>query len=184
MSDTSRSSRAPRGISSDLSESAAVHANLAFVKLLRDLPIFTGLDVDELDLVAGLFRRQLIQPDQIIFDRKDMGEEVYVIVRGSVRITLQNGKPIGTFEPGQIFGELAFLDGEARGATAKALEATILLVINRTEFEDLADSKPNIGRIVYKNIARELTTRLRRMNAALESAMDTWETAMFRKAAD
>lgn len=159
-------------------------ANLAFVKLLRDLPIFAGLSVDELDLVAGLFRRQLIQPNQIIFDREDMGEEAYVIVRGSVRITLQNGKPIGTFSAGQVFGELAFLDGESRGATAKALEPTILLVINRGEFEDLSDSKPNIGRIVYKNIARELTTRLRRMNAALESTVDTWETAMFRRSAD
>jgi|GEM_PF-2481970 len=182
MSETSQSSRAPRGVSADLNDSTVTHGNLAFVKLLCDLPIFSGLDVDELDLVAGLFRRQLIQPDQIVFDRKDMGEEAYVIVRGAVRITLENGKPIGTFQPGQIFGELAFLDGETRGATAKALDPTILLVVNRGEFEDLADSKPNIGRIVYKNIARELTTRLRRMNAALESAMDSWETAMFRKA--
>jgi len=151
--------------------------------MFRDLPIFNGLDVDELDMVSGLFRKQLVQPGQVLFDRADPGEEAYVIVRGNIEVRLmEHGRPLGTFEAGHILGELAFLDGEARGATARATAPTILLVLKRDEFEELAEARPNIGRVVYKNIARELTTRLRRMNAALESKVETWETAMFRKA--
>ncbi|MBL6763859.1 MAG: cyclic nucleotide-binding domain-containing protein [Verrucomicrobiae bacterium] len=173
--------RAPRGFKSETADSSPSRTDFAFVKLLRDLPIFAGLDVDELDLVAGLFRKHLFKPDEIIFERESVGSEAYVILRGSVRITLDSGKPIGNFTVGHVFGELAFLDGGPRGAKAVATSPTILLIVQRSEFETLADTRTNIGRMVYKNIARELTERLRRMNHALEVSQDTWETAMFRK---
>jgi CRP/FNR family transcriptional regulator, cyclic AMP receptor protein len=181
MSDEKTHNRSPRAFSTDLNDSSASRLDIAFAKMLRDLPIFTGLNVEELDMVSGLFRKQLIQANQVLFDREDPGDEAYVIVRGSIYVHLQNGKPLGTFQAGHILGELAFLDGEARGATAKATSPTILLVIMRNEFEELTETCPNIGRIVYKNIARELTTRLRRMNSALESSVESWETAMFRR---
>lgn len=175
------SSRAPRGPRTNAGDSSRPSIDLALVKLLRDLPIFGGLDVEELELVAGLFRRRLVQPEEVIFERDTMGSEAYVILRGAVRVTLANGKPIGTFVAGHIFGELAFLDGGARGAKAVATDPTILLIVQRSEFETLTEARPNIGRIVYKNIARELTERLRRMNDALEATQESWETAMFRK---
>lgn len=179
--DTESHSRAPRGVSSDTDVSSPSRIDIAMVKLLRDLPIFAGLDVEELELVAALFRKSLVKPDEIIFERDTAGSEAYVILRGSVRITLASGKPLGNFSAGHIFGELAFLDGGPRGAKAIATSPTILLIVQRSEFETLAETKPNIGRIVYKNIARELTERLRRMNHALEASQETWETAMFRK---
>lgn len=175
------STRAPRGFTAESADSSPSRTDVAFAKLLRDLPIFAGLDIDELDLVAGLFRKNLVKPDEVIFERDTAGSEAYVILRGSVRITLASGKPIGNFFAGHIFGELAFLDGGARGARAVATSPSILLIIQRSEFETLAETKPNIGRVVYKNIARELTERLRRMNNAMEATQETWETAMFRK---
>jgi len=182
MSETGHTSRTPRAFKGNLSDSSASRLEVAFAKMLRDLPIFAGLDVEELDMLAGLFRKQLLQPGQVLFDRADPGAEAYVILRGSIDVRLsEHGKPLGTFEAGQILGELAFLDGDARGATARATRPTIVLVLKRDEFEELTETRPNIGRVVYKNIARELTARLRRMNAALESKVDSWETAMFRR---
>ena len=179
MSENQFSSRAPRAFSGNSNDSSA--GDIAFVKLLRDLPIFNGLSIDELDVVSALFRKHLYQSNDVIFERSDPGTEAYVILRGTVRIVLENGKPIGTFEKGSIFGELAFLDGEARGAKAIAQGPTILLILKREDFEGLAESRSKIGKIVYKNIARELTGRLRRMNAAMESTNDSWGTAMFRR---
>ena len=175
------SSRTPRGAVSTGGGAAPSGIDIALVKLLRDLPIFKGLEVDELERVAALFRKRLVQPDEVIFERDTMGSEAYVILRGSVRVILDNGKPIGSFIAGHIFGELAFLDGGTRGARAVAISPTILLIVQRSEFEALAEARPNIGRIVYKNIARELTERLRRMNDALEASQETWETAVFRR---
>lgn len=180
MPETDQSNpRAPRAFTGNVSDSQA--GDIAFVKLLYDLPIFRGLAIDELEVVGSLFSKHLYKPNDVIFERSDMGTEAYVIVRGTVRIVLKNGKPIGTFEKGNIFGELAFLDGEARGAQAIAQGPTILLILKREDFEGLAESRPNIGRIVYKNIACELTDRLRRMNVAMECTNDSWETAMFRR---
>ena len=181
MSDKDTQAQAPGASSIDPNESSTSGLDIAFAKMLRDLPVFNGLNADELDTVSSLFHRKLIKPDEVLFDREDPGAEAYVIMRGCIRVSLLSGKPLGKFESGQILGELAFLDGMARGATAAATEPSILLVIKRDEFEAMAEKHPNIGRLVYKNIACELTKRLRRMNTALESALGSWETAMFRR---
>ena len=65
-------------------------------------------------------------------------------------------------QSGQIFGELAFLDGSARLATAVASQPSILLVMQRTAFNDLAQNEPHLGMVVLCNIARDLSSKLRR----------------------
>ena len=70
--------------------------------------------------------------------------------------------PLAVMQSGQIFGELAFLDRSARLATAVASQPTILLVIQRTAFNDLAQNEPHLGMVVLGNIAKDLSSKLRR----------------------
>jgi len=142
---------------------------LAVVNLLRDLEIFQGLGDGELRKLARLFTQRLFKPMEAIFSRDDAGDEAYVIMRGKVDIFLDDKQqPIATFEQGQVFGELSFLDGSPRGAKAIAAQPTILLIIKRKDFFELTQREPHLGLAVMKNIALELGNRLRTMNAALE----------------
>jgi len=94
-----------------------------------------------------------------------------VVMRGQIDILLEeNATPIATLGQGQVFGELSFLDGGKRGALAVAKQASILLVMQRPQFFELTQREPNLGLAVMRNIALELTVRLRRTNAALASA--------------
>jgi hypothetical protein len=145
-------------------------SGVAIVNLLRDLAIFKGLGDGELHKLGRLFTQKLFKACESIFDRNDAGDEAYVIMRGKVDIFLdEKSQPIASFNQGQVFGELAFLDGSPRGAKAIAAQPSILLIIKRSEFFELTQREPHLGLAVMKNIALELGNRLRQMNAAVEA---------------
>src|SRR5438309_11137342 len=140
---------------------------VAIITLLRGLPIFEGLGDGELRKIARLFSQKLYRPGEKIFNKGDSGNEAYVVMRGRVEIHLEEkSSPIATVGHGQIFGELAFLDNSRRVAYAIASQASILLVIQRTAFNDLVQREPYFGMVVMRNIGLELSHRLRRTNAA------------------
>lgn len=143
---------------------------VAIINLLRGLPIFDGLGDGELRKIARLFTQKLFLPGEKIFDKGDSGKEAYVIMRGEVNILLDdNSQAIATIGCGQIFGELAFLDGAPRAAMAIATTPTILLIVQRTAFNDLTLNEPHLGMVVMRNISLELTRRLRQTNATIMS---------------
>lgn len=142
---------------------------VAVINLLRGLPIFSGLGDGELRKIARLFTQKLFRPGEKIFNKGDQGNEAFVVMRGQVDICLEEGaKAIANITNGQIFGELAFLDGAARNAHALASQASILLVVQRSAFNELVQREPHLGMVVMKNIAVELSNRLRKANTSIK----------------
>lgn len=154
---------------------------VAIINLLRDLEIFRGLGDGELRKVARLFTQKLFRPGDKIFGKDDPGNEAFVVMRGQVEIVLEeNTSPIATLGQGQVFGELSFLDGGKRGALAIARQASILLVMQRPQFFELTQREPNLGLAIMRNIALELTVRLRRTNAALSVKKSSGNVSQLR----
>ena len=145
---------------------------IAVINLLKSLPIFVGLGDGELRKVARLFRQKLYKQGELVFKKGDSGEEAYIVMRGQVDILLEESpKPIASITNGQIFGELAFLDGSPRTARALSRLPTIMLVMEREEFAKLIQREPHLGMVVTRNIAQDLATKLRRANATYTSAV-------------
>jgi CRP/FNR family transcriptional regulator, cyclic AMP receptor protein len=142
----------------------------AIINLLRGLPIFEGLGDGELRKMARLFTQKLFRPGERIFKKGDSGEEAYIIMRGQVDIQLdETSKPIAAICAGKIFGELAFLDGAPRNAYAVAGQASILLVVQRSAFQDLVQREPHLGMLVMRNVAMDLSNKLRQANTAIST---------------
>jgi hypothetical protein len=143
---------------------------MAVVGLLRGLPIFQSLGDGELRKMARLFQQRLYRPGETIFARNQPGEEAFVVMRGEVDIRLdETSGPVATLGPGKILGELAFLDGAPRTAKAVAKQASILLVLHRDAFNRLIASEPHLGMIVMRNIAVDLSAKLRQTNGSLSA---------------
>ncbi len=141
---------------------------VAMINLLRALPIFEGLGDGELRKIAKLFTQKLFRPGEKVFNKGDSGTEAYVVMRGQIDIYLDElAKPIASINNGQIFGEFAFLDGAPRVAVAIAAQATILLVVQRQAFQDMVQREATLGMVVMRNIAMELSNKLRRANATI-----------------
>jgi hypothetical protein len=136
------------------------------INLLRALHIFEGLGDGELRKLARLFTQKLYRANERIFGRGDSGEEAFVVLRGQVEIRREDSsRPIATFGSGQIFGEIAFLDGAPRTAMAVASQPSILLVMQRQAFNEVIQREPHLGMVVMRNVAIELSKRLRRASA-------------------
>ncbi len=141
---------------------------VAIINLLRGLPIFEGLGDGELRKIARLFTQKLYRPGEKVFQRGDSGNEAYAVMRGKIDICLdENSAPVASLSDGQIFGEQAFLDGAERVAMAVADKPSILLVMQRAAFYDVVQREPHLGMVVMRNIAMDLSNKLRRANTAI-----------------
>ena len=141
---------------------------IAVINMLRGLPIFDGLGDGELRKIARLFTQKLYRPAEQIFKKGDSGDEAFIVMRGQIDIQLEEGsKPVASITNGKIFGELAFLDGAPRNAYAVASQASILLVVHRNALNELVQREPHLGMVVMRNIAMDLSNKLRSANAAL-----------------
>jgi hypothetical protein len=141
---------------------------LAIINLLRPLPMFGGLGDGEMRKIARLFVQKLYRPGELVFARGDSSGEAYIVLRGKINIQLErDAPPVAQLGDGKIFGELAFLDGSPRNAFAVAAQPSILLVVQRSAFTDLARREPNLGMVVMRNIAMDLAAKLRHADASL-----------------
>lgn len=141
---------------------------VAVISLLRKLPIFDGLGDGELGKMARLFTQKLYRAGERVFARGESSNEAYIVVRGQVDIFLDgSARPVASVGSGQIIGEQAFLDGAPRTALGVATQPTILLVIQRPTFNTLVQREPHLGMVVMRNIAREVSQKLRTTSAAL-----------------
>ena len=79
-----------------------------------------------------------VRRGQTIFQRGDDGSSLMAVLRGRVRISSVSGDgkeiTLNVISPGEIFGEIALLDGKPRSADATAIEDTLLLVVERRHF--------------------------------------------------
>ena len=71
--------------------------------------------------------------------------------------------------PGEVFGELALVDGLPRSASARFTKDSRLLMIEASDFHQLTDRYPAIGKTVLLNMCRTMSGRLRAADAALET---------------
>jgi hypothetical protein len=141
---------------------------VAIINLLRALPIFNGLGDGELRKISRLFTQKLYRAGERIFNKGDGGEEAFIVMRGQIDICLdEKQEPLASVSNGKIFGEQAFLDGSPRTASAVASQPSILLVVKRAAMNDLIQREPHLGMLIMRNIAIDLSMKLRQANLSI-----------------
>jgi len=123
---------------------------------------------EELDAILEFATERRVRRGQTVLQKGDPGSSMMAVLSGRVRISAVNaeGKEItlNVINPGQVFGEIALLDGQPRSADATATEDTALLVIERRQFMPFLESNQNL---TIRMLA-VLCERLRSTSIALE----------------
>ncbi|HMO50378.1 MAG TPA: YhjD/YihY/BrkB family envelope integrity protein [Kiritimatiellia bacterium] len=94
---------------------------------------------------------------ETLFRHGDPGEHMYVILDGRIRLT-RDDRELAVMGPGDYFGEMSLLTRAPRAATATALEATRLAIINQENFDLLVRENPVLVRRLLEELARRLAT--------------------------
>ena len=132
------------------------------IKNLLSTELFQGLAEEELVSLLTTFEEEQYSAGKIIFDTNTSGERVYLITAGAVRISRLTNygdeTTLDILQSGELFGELASLDGKSRSARVTAVEDTSLISFDHLSFENIFRRNQRIA----SNLFRELSARIRK----------------------
>jgi len=130
------------------------------VTMIGEVPIFGLLDDEEREALAQMMDCRDFKEGEIIFHYGDSGGEIFILRNGSVELFIESMEGekivISENEKGDVIGELSFLDGGARTATALAREATQTLVMHRDRLLEFIDKHPHAAMDLLTAVGRRL----------------------------
>lgn len=153
------------------------------VYLLEQVDIFEDLNSDQLKLVDDICDEKTFIQGEVIFEENSPSHEFYIIMDGKVEIqvdpdTIGDGtdahqpSTIAVLRRGQSFGEVAIVDPGVRSASAKCgSEYCKVLMIDRSDFIKLLESDYEIGYIVMRNFAVDLSLKIRQTNLIIRESL-------------
>ncbi|MDM8552434.1 histidine kinase dimerization/phosphoacceptor domain -containing protein [Desulfobacterales bacterium HSG2] len=152
--------------------------SLQFLKRVR---FFKSLPDSDIIKIENVCQEKRFEAEEVIFVEGSLGNNFFIILEGSVEIwkgfKTPNQDSLGVFGPGQLFGELALIDGFPRSATVVSRESSLLLSIHRDDFNKVLAESRTITLSIMKSLAamiRESTENfiedLRARNRHLEEA--------------
>ena len=126
-------------------------------ELLRSIPYFASLDEDALASIAAIAARRAYAPDEVIFLEGDPCAGLFIVQTGHVKI--YTASPEGREQiltiigPRDSFNDVAVFDGGPNPASAQAMEAVELLVIERPTMLNLFERYPKLAQAVVTVLA-------------------------------
>lgn len=134
-------------------------------------PFLGGLGPEAVSALAALGVTTSLDPDQTLFLKGDPGDALYAVRRGGIRISsgTEGGRrlTLNIHGPGDVFGEVALIDGRPRTADAVATEPTELFMLRRRDFLALLEGRPGLA----LRFAELLCERVRWMTERMEETV-------------
>lgn len=138
--------------------------------LLRSISLFEGLEPEQLAKVAALVTVRSYPARAVVVSQGEPADALFGIMRGRLKVVSSgpDGRDtvLGIMGEGEVFGEVALLDGGTRSATCTAIEPCELMAIDRAPFLALLEQTPGIA----VKLLHVLTGRLRRLSQRSEDA--------------
>lgn len=142
------------------------------ISRLKQINWFDDLPEDMLVALAQKVSERTLSKDEVLFNKGDVGDSLFVILEGRVKIVThdEDGYEIALnkVDAGEIIGEMSLLDHESRSAGVVALENTYMLELKREDFMETLIGHPDLS----LSIIRNLSSRLRQNTTFIEQITD------------
>lgn len=139
---------------------------------IEKISLFVGMTEEELMIMANAMTGDTFPEGHVVYRENEVGCAcVYIIRKGKVDVikTSTDGDPmtLTVLKEGDFFGEFSFFDSKPHSAsTIVAEDGTVVLSLQRPDFDRVLESYPRIGNKVLINIIHEISKVIRRMNAS------------------
>ncbi len=143
---------------------------------LQSHALFGGIDADALADIIPRLRLQTYAPGEYVVREGELGTSMYFIRRGSVEVLKQGDAPgealrLAVLEEGDTFGEMELIDVQKRSASVRALDPLTVFALSNDDLFAIFESDVNTFVVILMNIAREISRRLRKMDALVASSL-------------
>jgi CRP-like cAMP-binding protein len=137
---------------------------------LARIPLFGALTSEDLPDILRALRPRSMREGEAIFRQDDAGEAAYVVETGAVEIRV-GPLTVARMGPGEVFGELALIDGAPRSATAVCVESGTLHRLDKAEFDFLRRNLRPAAYKVLRVLAVTVSERVRETNDHIARAL-------------
>ena len=141
------------------------------IKELKKSLLFENAPDVVLNSVAEIVKEIKIKPSDILIHKGDVGDSMYIISKGKVRVHDGN-LHLNYLLAGDTFGEMAALDGELRTASITAIEDTDLLELKQKDLLSLVEKEPEVSKCLIhflcqrgKTFSNDITSRAFKLRA-------------------
>lgn len=119
------------------------------LSILRQHPIFSDLDTEALEQLSRYAKHSILKRGATICSKGDPGNSMFAVISGTVKISVSSADGrsaiLNLIGPGELFGEIAVLDGQARTADATANTNCEIFAIDRRDFLPFVKSQPTLA---------------------------------------
>jgi CRP-like cAMP-binding protein len=116
---------------------------------LENFNLLKGLEKDDMEQLGKITTMQDFSKNQPIYFAKEPSSSIFFLKKGRVKLTRtsKDGKEmiLGIINPGEVFGEMSFLDESERTDFAIAMDNALLCAINKLEFSEFVEKSPELN---------------------------------------
>ena len=137
---------------------------------IADNSLLQGLSEEQVKAVLLEAAMREVTQGETLFRKDEPSNGVWMLQAGQVSILAGVGPDatrLATFGPGQFVGEMGFIDGNVRSATATADTSVQAVLLDKQTLTALVRDHPQAALTITRNIARELSHRVRSTSAVL-----------------
>jgi CRP-like cAMP-binding protein len=127
--------------------------------------LFADLDPADVDVIVGASEERLLMAGEELFAEGDAGDSIWIIQSGRVEV-FKNirgdiDRTLASLGPGDVIGEMSFVNQSRRSAGARTSEASEFQLLSAAAFQRIQTEHPAIAAGFYRNIAAILADRMR-----------------------
>ena len=153
---------------SEAEKQGMAHHTSPLVEILAKIPLFQGLLFQQLKKIISVCVKRIAVKDEVVCREGDESFEIYILIKGELKVTFSDGKEFSRITPVGILGEMGVFTGERRSATVVAATSCILLAIHKAELMRVLRTEADLGIKVLLNVVGDLAEKVRRDNQIIE----------------
>ena len=132
-------------------------------EMVNQAGLFAGLSEEQVSRLAAACGHATFEPGDYVFHEGEECADTYLILDGEVVVEVSGrSEPLGRVVSGECLGEVALLTETTHSASARVARAVRAAVFTRDELVELVRQRPDIGVVLFRNVARGLGEKLRR----------------------
>jgi CRP/FNR family cyclic AMP-dependent transcriptional regulator len=128
--------------------------------MLRNVPLFSLLPVDQLLLLTSVLLRKPYPKNSTVIAAGDPADALYIVISGRLKVVMSDKEEreviLAILNQGEFFGEMGLIDQAPRSATVVTIEPSELLTITRTDFTKCLQKNFNLTMNVMGGLVKRL----------------------------
>lgn len=147
-----------------------MNASTNTVQILSETSVFKGLTRESLNGLALLGEEKQFQGGDTIVRQYDRSQDLVVILEGRAQVRNFRGDQMAELTAGAVLGEISLLDSSPRSANVISIGTTRAIFLPARAIRGMMLQDPEVESKLLRNLSKLLCTRLRSMNALVESS--------------